>query len=126
MQRLLCFSSGVFRTGLFWLGKQKANHLYNKQLSDEIKSQLINISNDYGMMKTWLISNYSGPSKIVGDIINNLTKRGKPALNSRKEKFSFYSAISGAIQRLKRLSKVTHINGAELESYLLSRSRLSS
>ena len=78
------------------------------------------------MMKTWLISNYSGPSRIVGDIINNLAKRGKPAFNNRKEKFSFYSAITGAIQRLLRLLRVTHINGAQLESCLLSRSTLSS
>ena len=87
---------------------------------------MTHISDDYGMMKTWLISNYSGPSRIVGDIINNLAKRGKPAFNNRKEKFSFYSAITGAIQRLLRLSRVTHINGAQLESCLLSRSTLSS
>ena len=36
---------------------QKANRLYNKHLSEEIKSHLINISDDYRMMKTWLISN---------------------------------------------------------------------
>ena len=78
------------------------------------------------MMKTWLISNYDGPLRIVGDIINNLSKRSKPAPDKRKEKFSFYSAITGAIQKLERLSRVTHINGAELESCLLSRSMLSS
>ena len=105
---------------------QKANQLYNKHLSDEIKSHLINISDDYGMMKTWLISNYGGPSRIVGDIINNVSKRSKPAPDNRIEKFSFYLAITGAIQRLERLSRVTHINGAELESCLLSRSTLSS
>ena len=32
---------------------QKANRLYNKHLSEEIKSHLINISNDYGMMKNF-------------------------------------------------------------------------
>ena len=105
---------------------QKANRLYNKHLSDKIKSNLINISDNYSIMKTWLIFNYGGPSRIVGDIINNLSKRGKPAPDNRSEKFSFYSAISGAIQRLERLSRVTHINGAELESCLLSISLLSS
>ena len=74
---------------------QKANCLYNKHLSEEIKSHLINISDDYGMMKNWLISNYGGPSRIVGDIINNLSNRSKPAPDNRKEKFSFYSAITG-------------------------------
>ena len=36
---------------------QKANRLYNKHLSEEIKSHLMNISNNYNSMKTWLISN---------------------------------------------------------------------
>ena len=31
---------------------QKAYRLYNKYLSDKIKSHLINISDDYGMIKT--------------------------------------------------------------------------
>ena len=34
---------------------QKANRLYNKHLSNEIKSHLINISDDYNGMKTSLI-----------------------------------------------------------------------
>ena len=78
------------------------------------------------MMKTWLISNYGGLSRIVGDIINNLSKRSTPAPEKRKEKISYYSAITGAIQRLERLSRVTHINGAELGSCQLYRSTLSS
>ena len=61
---------------------QKANRLYNKHLSEEIKSHLINISDDYGIMETWLISNYVGPSRIVGDIINNLSNRKKPGRRS--------------------------------------------
>ena len=112
---------------LGWVNSvEKANRLYNKHLSDEIKSHLINISDDYSMMKTWLIYNYGGPSRIVGDIINNLSKRIKPAPDNRKDKFSFYSAITRAIQRLEWRSRVTHINGAKLESFLLSRSTLSS
>ena len=34
---------------------QKANRLYNKHLSDKIKSYLINISNNYSLIKTWLM-----------------------------------------------------------------------
>ena len=45
---------------------------------------------------------------------------------NRKEKFSFYAAITGSIQRLERLSRVGYINGAELEASLLSQSTLSS
>ena len=76
---------------------QKANRLYNKHLSDEIKFHLINISDDYGMMKTWLITNYDGPARIARDIVSNLSKRAKPMTDNRKEKFGFYAAITGAI-----------------------------
>ena len=78
---------------------QKANRLYNKHLSEEIKSHLINVS-DYHLMKTWLINTYGGPSRIVGDIISNLSRKPKPVGANRKDKFVFYSAITGAIQRL--------------------------
>ena len=78
------------------------------------------------MMKTCLICNYGGPSRSVGDIINNLSEGRKPTSNNRKKKFKFYSAITGVIQRLEKLSRVTHINRAELEFCLLSRSTLSS
>ena len=73
-------------------------------------------------MITWLINNYGGPSRIVGDIINN----SKPIGGNRKDKFVFYSAVQGAIQRLEILSRVNYIDRAELESCLLSQSTLSS
>ena len=58
---------------------QKANRLYNKHLSEKIKYHIINISNDYNSMKTWLIITYGGPSRIVGDIIGNLSRKSKPS-----------------------------------------------
>ena len=105
---------------------QKANRLYNRHLSEEIKSRLINISDHYELMKQWLIKNYGGPSRIVGDIIGNLIRKPKPEIGNRKEKFVFYSAITGAMQRLERLSRVSYRERTELESCLLSRSTLSS
>ena len=53
---------------LAFLGWGKANQLYNEYLSDEIKSHIINISDNYSLMKTWLITNYGCPSRIIGDI----------------------------------------------------------
>ena len=105
---------------------QKANRLYNRHLSEEIKSRLINISDNYESMKQWLIKNYGGPSRIIEDIIGSLTRKPKPEVGNRKEKFIFYSAITGAMQRLERLSRVSYIDRSELETCLLSRSTLSS
>ena len=45
---------------------------------------------------------------------------------NRKYKFVFYSAITGAIQRLEKLFRANYINRTELEACLLSRSTLSS
>ena len=67
--------------------------LYSYHLSDEIKSHLINISDHYNLMKTWLIANYGGPARIVGDIVSNLSKKPKPLLGNRKETFSFYAVL---------------------------------
>ena len=67
-------------------------------------------------MKQWLIKNYGGSSRIVGDIIGNLIRKPKPVIGNRKEKFAFYSAITGAMQRLERLSRVSYINRTELKS----------
>ena len=103
---------------------QKANRLCNKPLSDEIKTHLINMSDDYNLMKTWLIANYDGPARILGDIVSNLTKKAKTLLGNRKEKFSFYAATTGSLQRLERLSRVSYINGAKREACLLSRRSL--
>ena len=73
---------------------QKANRLYSKHVSEEIKSHLINISDNYNLMKTWLINTYEGLSRIVGDIISNSTRKPKPVGENRKDKFVFYSAIT--------------------------------
>ena len=48
---------------------QKANRLYNKYSSDEIKSHLINISENYSLIKTCLITNYGGPQKSWGILL---------------------------------------------------------
>ena len=105
---------------------QKANQLFNKHLSEEIKTHLIEISDDYYMMKNWLICNYGSPSRIVGDIVSSLIDKRKPGANNRKEKFVYYSAIIGALQRLEKLSRSIQVNRDELESCLLSRSTYTS
>ena len=51
-------------------------------------------------MKAWLIRTYGGPSRIVNDIVTNLALKPKPSSSSKKEKYAFYSAITGAIQPL--------------------------
>ena len=105
---------------------QKANRMYNRHLSEEIKSKLINMSDSYAEMKQWLITNYGGTSRIINDVINDLSRKNKPASTNSQGKFTFYGYISGALQRLERLSKVDEISQDELENCLYSRATLSS
>ena len=105
---------------------QKANRLYNRHLSDEIKSKLIDKSDSYSEMKDWLITNYGGASRIINDILNNLSNKQKPYNSNKSLKYSYYSTIMGALQRLEKLAKVSWINKNELEICLYSRGTLSS
>ena len=105
---------------------QKANRLYNRHLSEEIKSKLINKSDSYAEMKQWLIQNYGGVSRIVNEIINDHSRQSKPGPNNSNAKFTFYAYISGALQRLERLSKVDGIDILNLENCLYSKATLSS
>ena len=89
---------------------QKANRLYNRHLSEEIKSKLINKSDSYAEMKQWLIMNYGGVSRIINDVICELSRRNKPTSNNSQGKFAFYAHISGALQRLERILKVDGIS----------------
>ena len=75
-------------------------------------------------MKTWLICNYGGQSRIVGDIINSLAEKRKPTSNNRKEKFLYFSTIIEDLHRLEKLSRSTQVNRKELESCLLSKSTI--
>ena len=100
--------------------KQKANRLYNRHLSEEIKNKLINMSDSYPEMKNWLISNYGDVSRIISDMINDLNKKMKPSSSSSTQKFAFYAYISGALQRMEILSKVGGIDRVELENCVYS------
>ena len=92
---------------------QEANRLYSRHLSEKIKSHLINISDNYNLMKTWLINTYGGPSRIDGDIVSNLSRKPKSLGVNRKDKSVFYSAITRAIQRLEKLSRANYISKTE-------------
>ena len=74
------------------------------------------MSDSYPEMKNWLISNYGGVSRIISDIINDLSRKMKPSSSSITQRFTFYAYICGALQRMERLSKVGGIDKAELEN----------
>ena len=78
-----------------------------------------NSKQSYTEMENWQISNYGGVSRIISDILNDLSRKTKPnritVLRS-----SFYACILGALQRMERLSKVGGIDRQELENCVYS------
>ena len=76
----------VLSAELAYLGRGNS---VQKALSDEIKSHIINISDSHSLMKTWLITNYGGPSRIVGDIVNNLARKPSQQLVIERRNLPF-------------------------------------
>ena len=105
---------------------QKANRLYNRHLSEEIKAKLMSKSDSYADMKLWLVQNYGGVSRIINDIIGDLARKTKPNFPNNNAKFTFFALTSSALLRIERLSKVEGIDKIKLEACLYSRATLSS
>ena len=53
--------------------RQKANQLFN-QLSEPIKAELEDISDNYAQIKTRLIEEYGTADRIISDIVKALVK----------------------------------------------------
>ena len=71
-----------------------------KHLSDDLKDKLMTRSDNYALMREWLISNYGGASCILNNTVMALSKRKKPAGNDHSERY--LSAVLAAIQRLEK------------------------
>ena len=72
-------------------------------------------SDNYALMREWLISNFGGASRILNDTVMALGKRKKPASNDRSDRYLHVSAILAALQRLKELICSNPTLGFELK-----------
>ena len=66
--------------------RQRASKLC-KHLSDDLRDKSMTRSDNYALMREWLISNYEGASRIVNDTIMALGRRKKPAGNDQAERY---------------------------------------
>ena len=60
-------------------------------------------SDNYALMREWLVSSYGGASRIINDTVMALGKRKKPVPTDRSERYLHVSAILAALQRLEKL-----------------------
>jgi len=104
--------------------KQRAAQLYNRHLSEDIKSRTLDCSDNFTDIKRWLIKEFGSPSRIIGDVIADLRSKSKPIIEDVKSRYNFYSHLGKAIARLDKLIRVPSIDINDLESALYSRSTL--
>ena len=65
---------------------QRASKL-SKHLSDDLKDNLMKRSDNYALMREWLVQNYGGAARILNDTVMALTRRNKPAANDRPDRY---------------------------------------
>ena len=70
----------------------------SKHLSDDLKAKLMTRSDNYALMREWLVQNYGGAAQILNDTVMVLTRRKKPAANDRPDRYLHTSAIIAALQ----------------------------
>ena len=102
---------------------QRASKLY-KPLSDDLKDKLMTRSDNYALMRKWLVSNYGRAAHILNDTVMDLGKRKKPASNDCSDRYLHVSAILAALQRLEKLICSNPSLGFELKECLYSRNLL--
>ena len=97
--------------------RQSASKLAN-HLSDDLKDKLITRSDNYALMREWLVQNYGGASRIINDTVMALPRRKKPAGTDRADRYRHISAIKASLQRLEKLVCSNPALGLELKEYL--------
>ena len=75
-------------------------------------------SDNYSLMREWLIINYGGAARILNDTVMALTRRKKPTANDHSDRYSHVSAILAALQRLEKLVRSNPTLKEELKECL--------
>ena len=83
-------------------------------------------SDNYALMREWLVSNYGRVACILNDTVMVLARRKKPAANDRSDRYLNVSAILAALQWLEKLICSNPTLGFELKECLYSQNTLTS
>ena len=86
-----------------------------KHVSDDLKDKLMTRSDNYDLMREWLVSKYGGAAGILNDTGMALTRRKKPTANNRSDRYLHVSAILAALQCLEKLIFSNPTLGIELK-----------
>ena len=97
-----------------WGNNRQCASKLSIHLSDDLKDKLITRSDNYALMREWLVQNYGGAARIINDTVMALTQRKKPSANDRSDRYLHISAIIAALQRLEKLICSNPALGIEL------------
>ena len=81
-----------------WGNNRQRTSKLCKHLSDDLKDRLMTRSDNYALMREWLVSNYGGAAHILNDTVMALNRRKKLAANDRSDRYLHVSAILAALQ----------------------------
>ena len=105
--------------------RQHASKL-SKHLSDDLKDKLMTRSDNYALMREWLVQNYGGAARILNDTVMTLTRRKKPSATDCADRYTNISAIIAALQQLENLICSNPVLGVEMKGCLYSQNTLTS
>ena len=103
-----------------WGNKRQQASKLSKHLFDDLKDKLMTRSDNYPLMREWLVMNYGGAARILNETVMALTRRKKPTANDWSDRYLHVSAILAALQRLEKLVCSNSTLGTEFKECLYS------
>ena len=67
-----------------------------KHLSDDLKDKLMTRSDNYALMREWLVTNYGGAAQILNDNLMALNRRKKLTANDRSDRYLHSACVSNS------------------------------
>ena len=101
--------------------KCRANIMHKKYLSPMIRAQTVHASNDYPLLKAWLINRFGDALTVVDTLVASLECAKRPPSGAAKERLSYYLNISNVLMRLERMKTTAPVPAQEIEAHLHSR-----
>lgn len=101
--------------------KRRATIMHKKCLSPWIKSQTLHVSNDYQMLKSWLIEQFGDAMTVIDTLVASLECAKRPSPNNPKDRLAYYLNISNIIMRIERLRTTSPIPPPDIDAHLYSR-----
>ena len=100
--------------------RERADLLYHDFLSETIRTQCLQHSDDFTKLKRWLIEQFGDLTFILNQMIGALETTKPPHINDMSARLSYFTAISRFLFRADRLSRYEGIDERAVEVFIAS------